>query len=100
MWIISGAISIVYCIVAWLMVTARNQKAAWAAANSLSFVALTLLGQYKLVFDYVNKEDWSALMDTVPGMIGILSVYVLIMLLANSIAIVVSSRKQNQQQKD
>ena len=57
MWIVCGAISIFFFLVAWLMMLNKNTKALWAAGCSLSFVALTLLMEYKLVLDFVNKEE-------------------------------------------
>lgn len=93
MWIVCGAISIFFCLIAWLMMLNKNTKALWAAGCSLSFVALTLLMEYKLVLDFVNKEDWSALMDVVPGMFTVLCGYVIIMILANSLVIVTASNK-------
>lgn len=93
MWIICGAISIIFCVVAWLMVTNKNTKAVWATGCSLSFVALTLLMEYKLVLDFVNKEDWSALMDVVPGMFTVLCGYVILMIFANALVIATINRR-------
>lgn len=93
MWIVCGAISLLFGIIAWLMVVNKNPKATWASACSLSFVALTCLMEYKLVLDFVNKEDWSALMDVVPGMFTVLCGYVMIMILANAIVIALVNKK-------
>lgn len=37
-------------------------------AIGLSFTALTLAASYSMVSDWVNVEDWSALLDVVPTM--------------------------------
>lgn len=39
-----------------------------AMALALSFTALTLWSEYRLVSDWVKAEDWAALMDVVPIM--------------------------------
>lgn len=39
-----------------------------AMAIGLSFTALTLSAEYSLVSEWVEVEDWAALMDVVPGM--------------------------------
>lgn len=39
-----------------------------AMALGLSFTALTLCAEYSLVSRWGNVEDWSALLDVVPGM--------------------------------
>ena len=43
---------------------------------------------------WVNKEDWSALMDVIPSMSSSLITYVIIMLLANIGALFAISRIQ------
>lgn len=45
-----------------------------------------------MILNWVNKEDWSALMDVVPSMFSILCGYVVIMLLANA-GIIMKNRK-------
>ena len=37
-------------------------------AIGLSFTALTLCAEYRLVSRWVKAEDWAALSDVVPGM--------------------------------
>ncbi len=39
-----------------------------AMAVGLSFTALTLVAEYRLVSNWVKVEDWSALLDVVPSM--------------------------------
>lgn len=39
-----------------------------AMAIGLSFTALTLCAEYRLVSRWVKAEDWAALSDVVPGM--------------------------------
>lgn len=46
--------------------TGKNYKL--AMAMGLSFTALTLVAQYRMVSNWVNVEDWSALLDVVPMM--------------------------------
>ena len=88
MWIICGVISVVFCVTAWILYAKKSQKSVWASACSISFVALTTLMEYRLVFDWVKKEDWSALLDVVPSMFSILTGYVIIMILANIIPMI------------
>ncbi len=83
MWIICAGVSVAFCIAAWIMALKNSKKTVWASACSLSFVALTLLMQYRMVLNWVNNEDWSALMDVVPSMFPILCGYVIVLILAN-----------------
>lgn len=73
MWIICGIISVVFSIAGWIMTAKKAIKALWASVCSLVFVSLTLLMEYKMVLNWVNKEDWSALFDVVPPMFQILT---------------------------
>ena len=83
MWIVTGIMSMIFCIIGWGMASKRNKIADWASVGSLSFVAVTLLMEYRMILNWVNKEDWSAL---------ILCGYVVIMLLANA-GIIMKNRK-------
>ena len=88
MWMVCGSISVIFCVIAWIMTINKNKKAKWASICSLSFVAITLLIEYRMVLNWVNNEDWSAMMDVVPSMFAILCGYVILLLLANIAAIV------------
>lgn len=59
-----------------------------SAIRSLAFVIATLLVQYKMVLDWVNKKDWTALMDVMPSTFVILCVYAVILIFANVVTIV------------
>ena len=91
MWIICGMISVIFCVIAWVMAINKNKKANLASMCSVSFVAITLLMEYRMVLNWVNKEDWSALLDVVPSMFAILCGYVILLLLAN-IAVIVKNK--------
>ena len=83
MWIVCGIISVVFCVVAWIMTMNKNKKANLASMCSLSFVAVTLLMEYGMVVNWVKKEDWSAMLDVVPSMFPMLCGYVILLLGAN-----------------
>lgn len=93
MWIVCAGVSILFCAGAWIMQLKKNGKAAWASACSLAFVALTLLMEYRMVLNWVNKEDWSALLDVVPTTFVMLSGYVIIMILVNIVPIMKSKNE-------
>ncbi|MFT3985794.1 MAG: hypothetical protein QM697_17985 [Lachnospiraceae bacterium] len=95
MWMICIIISIVLTTINWVLAMHHNHKAAWAALSAIFFTALTLLMEYRLVLEWVNRNDWSALMDVVPSMFGILTGYVIIMFAANAWALAWSMRKKS-----
>ena len=67
MWIIFGVIAIVTTFInLYLYKAGKDYKLAMAIG--LSFTALTLCSEYSLVSEWVTAEDWSALLDVVPGM--------------------------------
>ncbi len=94
MWLASGIMSVIFWMIALGMSVKKNEKAVWASACSLSFVAITLLMEYRLILKWVNKNDWSALMDVIPPMYGFFCRYVVIMLILNAVVIVFNSRQQ------
>lgn len=80
MWILFGVLSVIFCIIGWIMVSKKKIVSQWASVCSLAFVSLTLLMEYQMVLQWVHKEDWSALMDVVPAMSSLLTGYVIILL--------------------
>lgn len=88
MWIICGILSVIFCVIGWIMVAKKKKNTVCVfSACSLAFVSLTLLMEYRMVLDWVNKEDWISLLDVVPSMFSILAGYVIVMFLANAVLI-------------
>lgn len=88
MWIICGVSSIIFCIGGWILKIKESNRAVLLSIGSLVFVIATLLVQYKMALDWVNKKDWTALMDVMPSTFIILCVYAVILILANVITMV------------
>ena len=93
MWILFGCFSVVLTIISWLLVLARNPKAAWASIAAISCAALTMLSEYHLVFGWVNQSDWGALEDVVPYIFHSLVGYVIGILLVNIAAYAVLQKQ-------
>ena len=94
MWLLCGAASVLFCAAGWLMAWKDSGKALWASVCSLTFVSLTLLMGYRQVVVWVNKGDWSALLDVVPSMFSILAGYLIIMFAANLFLVFFAGRKR------
>ncbi len=88
MWIICVAISIIFCIGGWILKIKESNMAVLSAVCSLAFVIATLLVQYKMALNWVNKKDWTALMDVMPSTFIILCMYAVVLILANVVTIV------------
>lgn len=93
MWIICGILSVLFCILAWMLLLRKKSGVAWASACSLVFVSLTLLMEYRLVVDWVNKGEWGSLTDVVPTMYLVLAGYIILIFLANIVPIVANKKK-------
>ncbi len=67
MWVVLGLIAIVATFInLYMYKTGKDYRLAMAVG--LSFTALTLVAEYRLVSNWVKDEDWSALLDVVPSM--------------------------------
>ena len=90
MWIIFVSLSIICTLMSCLSIFKSQEKlrAYWFSILGLVFTVLTLLAGYQLVSNWVKHEDWSALLDVVPSMFTILTIYVITMLTANIIALI------------
>ena len=93
MWMITVFLSVVFCAVGYIIVLKKNMGVCWASAGSLVFVLLTLLVEHKMILGWVVKEDWSALLDVIPGMFSITSAYVIVLFIANACLISMARKK-------
>lgn len=57
MWIICGAISIIFCIGGWILKIKESDRAVLSAVCSLAFVIATLLVQYQMALNWVIKRQ-------------------------------------------
>lgn len=67
MWVIFGCIAIIAtCINLYLY--GKDKDYRFAMAMGLSFTALTVVANYRMVSSWVKAGDWAALSDVVPTM--------------------------------
>lgn len=67
MWLIFGGIAIVATFInLYLYKIGKDYQLAMAIG--LSFTALTSVESYSMASNWINAEDWSALLDVVPTM--------------------------------
>ncbi len=93
MWMITVFLSVVFCAAGYIIVLKKNTVVCWAPAGSLAFVSLTLLVEHRMVLAWVVKEDWSALLDVIPGMFSISAAYVITLFVANACLISMARKK-------
>ena len=86
MWMVLGAAAMITAMLnlAW---AAKNRDAKWFRFISVSLTDLTLCEEYGLVERWVLKEDWSALMDVVPGMSKALLALTVASILINGVSL-------------
>lgn len=92
MWLLCMGLSVVLTIVAFVLVLKKRDKAIWASVSSLVFVIASLLFEYKMVLDWVNKNDWTAMLDVVPTMFAVLCIYAVVIVFIN-VLIILKSKK-------
>lgn len=92
MWLLCMGLSVVLTIVAFVLVLKKRDKAMWASVSSLVFVIVSLLLEYKMVLDWVNKSDWTAMLDVVPTMFVMLCIYAVVIVFIN-VLIILKSKK-------
>ncbi len=92
MWLLCMGLSVVLTIVAFVLVLKKQDKAIWASVSSLVFVIVSLLFEYKMVLDWVNKSDWAAMLDVIPTMFVMLCIYAVVIVFIN-VLIILKSKK-------
>lgn len=85
--IIAAVLNLAFCF--------SGKEAKYFRFASLSLTALTMCAEYSMVNNGVLHEDWSALMDVVPAMSGLLWFLVIASILINGVSLFVrkGSRK-------
>ncbi|WP_033542744.1 hypothetical protein [Planococcus sp. CAU13] len=82
MWILFGLIAVIATFInIYMYGTGKDYKL--AMAMGLSFTALTLVAEYSMVSEWVEAEDWSALLDVVPAMETTIWGWTIILILLN-----------------
>lgn len=87
MWIAFGIISIIFAILN-VLYTLQNKEAEWFRFLNFSFTALTVCSFYAVSAEFVEKENWASLMDTMPTMSIALWICVVLSIVINSISII------------
>ena len=64
--------------------------------GSLACGVLAMLEEYRLAVEWVQKEDWSALMDVLPGMELVLTAAIFLGLGLNLAALLLSRVRRNE----
>lgn len=93
MWVILGVIAIIITFINLYMYNAGKDYRL-AMALGLSFTALTLCAEYSMVSDWVDAEDWAALMDVVPTMEKALWFLTIVSILLNISPILLERRSK------
>ncbi|WP_077618252.1 hypothetical protein [Bacillus sinesaloumensis] len=93
MWVILGVIAIIITFINLYMYNAGKDYRL-AMALGLSFTALTLCAEYSMVSDWVEVEDWAALMDVVPTMEKALWFLTIVSILLNISPILLERRSK------
>lgn len=87
MWIAFGIISIIFAILN-VFYTLQNKEAEWFRFLSISFTSLTVCSFYAVSAEFVEKENWVGLMDTMPTISIALWICVILSIVINSISII------------
>lgn len=94
MWIILGIVAIIATFInIYQYRVGKNYQLAMAMA--LSFTALTLVAEYRMVSNWVKAEDWAALLDVVPAMETTLWILTLVSLLLNLLPLFLEMNNKN-----
>lgn len=92
-WLISGVLA--FGLAAVNLVRALlGKKKGWQTLVflSLSCGAIALLAQYRMVYDWAARGDWSALADVVPGMFGVLCVCTAVGIVLNAAVLILNNK--------
>ena len=87
MWLAFGIAAIIIAVLHIIAYVMRHRNVTWLGFISLALTALTLCAFYSDAAALVLQEDWSALMDVLPGVSKILWVLTICSILMNSVSL-------------
>lgn len=90
-WLLFGALTLVLSMVHLLRSVCRKPGGVLLFSSLLS-LSLTLLSGLWMIFQWTEKSDWSALMDVVPAMTVLASLFVLLIAALNLTALLLAHR--------
>lgn len=93
-WIPLGILAFLFAIIN-LLRALNGKKKGWTVLLflSLSCGVLVMLTEYLMINRWVQKGDWSALMDVVPTMSIVFSILVIAGIILNGIVLIKNARK-------
>ncbi len=96
-WLVCGSLAFLLALVNLAMALLGKKRGhAGLLFGSMACGALTLLEEYRMAVRWVQREDWSALMDVLPGMELILTWALFLGLGLNLAALVLRRRREKE----
>ena len=96
-WLVCGSLAFLLALVNLAMALQGKKRGhAGLLFGSMACGALTLLEEYRMAVRWVQREDWSALMDVLPGMELILTWALFLGLGLNLAALVLHRRREKE----
>lgn len=96
-WLLLGALAFLLALVNLaLALLGKGRGQSLLLFGSLACGVLAMLEEYRLAVEWVQKEDWSALMDVLPGMELVLTAAIFLGLGLNLAALLLRRVRRNE----
>ena len=96
-WLLLGALAFLLALVNLaLALLGKGRGQSGLLFGSLACGVLAMLEEYRLAVEWVQKEDWSALMDVLPGMELVLTAAIFLGLGLNLAALLLRRARRNE----
>lgn len=96
-WLLLGALAFLLALVNLaLALLGKGRGQSGLLFGSLACGVLAMLEEYRLAVEWVQKEDWSALMDVLPGMELVLTAAIFLGLGLNLAALLLRRVRRNE----
>lgn len=93
LWPLFGGVSLVLSLAHLVRSLRQKPGSGWLLFSSLCSLVLTLLSGLWMIHGWTEESDWSALMDVVPAMALLSSLFVLLIAVLNLTALLLTRRK-------
>ena len=100
LWMPFGIASIIFSIISLIQnINKKSKNSIWFTVVSLSLTALFVVMQYQMIDSWLQGEDFSALLDVVPIMSSIVTIYVILVIIINIFSVYLYIKEANKREK-
>ena len=100
LWMPLGVGSIIFSIIGLIQnINKKTKNSIWFTVSAISLTALFVVIQYQMIDNWLQSEDFTALLDVVPTVSSIVTIYVISIIIINIFSVYLYVKEVNKREK-